>query len=120
MDDHILKGSKTLEAYQADRRGFLKHGLLFTAALGFWTPALAYARDPGAATTKGRSIHFTNLHTQESFRGEYWYDGEYLPDAFGEIKSVLRDYRTGTTFPIDPRLMDILFVVQHRLKNHAP
>jgi uncharacterized protein YcbK (DUF882 family) len=120
MDDLILKNNKAAEAYKADRRGFLKHGLLFSAALGFWTPALAMANETAAAPVKGRTLHFVNVHTDEKFSGEYWYDGEYLPDAFGEIKTVLRDFRNNQKFPIDPRLMDILFVLQHRLRNTTP
>ena len=118
MDDLIRKNNEAAACYQADRRGFLKHGLLFSAALGFWTPALARADE--APVVKGRTMTFTNLHTQESFKGEYWYDGEYSPGAFSEIKTVLRDYRTGDKFPIDPRLMDILFVLHRRLDNFAP
>jgi uncharacterized protein YcbK (DUF882 family) len=117
MDDLIRKNNEAATAYSADRRGFLKHGLLFSAALGFWSPTLALADEP---VRKGRSMHFTNMHTQESFKGEYWYDGEYIPGAFSEIKTVLRDYRTGDRFPIDPRLMDVLYVVQRRLDNFSP
>jgi len=118
MDDLIRKNNEAAACYQADRRGFIKHGLLFSAALGFWTPALAKADE--VPVRKGRAMTFTNLHTQESFKGEYWYDGEYIPGAFSEIKTVLRDYRTGDKFPIDPRLMDVLFVLQRRLDNFTP
>jgi uncharacterized protein YcbK (DUF882 family) len=118
MDDLIRRNNEAAAVYSADRRGFLKHGLLFSAALGFWTPLLAKADE--APVKKGRSMTFTNLHTQESFKGEYWYDGEYIPDAFSEIKTVLRDYRTNQKCPIDPRLMDILFVLHRRLDNFAP
>src|SRR5690554_1033627 len=79
------------EAYASDRRGFIKHGLLFTAALGFWSPALAEA----APTIKGRELRLTNVHTGDKFHGEYWYDGKYSPEAFQEIKRVMRDFRTG-------------------------
>lgn len=117
MDDLIRKNNEAAACYKADRRGFLKHGLLFSAALGFWTPSLARADVP---VRKGRTMVFTNVHTQERFKGEYWYDGEYIPGAFDEIKTVLRDFRTGDKFPIDPRLMDILFVLHRRLDNFAP
>ena len=121
MDDLILRNNEAAAAYQADRRGFLKHGLLFSAALGFWTPALAKAdEDDKPVVRKGREMTFTNLHTHETFKGEYWYDGEYIPGAFSEIKTVLRDYRTNEKFPIDPRLMDVLYVVQRRLGNFSP
>ena len=105
--------------YDADRRGFLKHGLLFSAALGFWTPSLAWAGQASAPVT-ARVMTFTNIHTGEKFKGEYWYEGRYLPDAFSEIKTILRDYRTNDKFPIDPRLIDVLFVLQKRVKNSTP
>lgn len=115
MDDLIQRNNTAAEAYRADRRGFLKHGLIFSAALGFWMPPLT-----SAAAVRGREMNFTNVHTGEKFKGEYWQDGKYLPDAFGEIKNVLRDFRTNDRFPIDPRLIDVLFVLQQRTKNFTP
>lgn len=115
MTDLIQKNNRAAEMYQSDRRGFLKAGLAMAAALGFWTPSLAEAS--AAPQIIARTLRLTNIHTGEGFHGEYWYGGRYLPDAFGEIKSVMRDYRTNERFPIDPRLMDILFVLQHRLQN---
>lgn len=111
----IQKNHAAAEAYHADRRGFLKHGLLISAALGFWMPSLAEA-----APVSGREMSFTNAHTGEKFKGEYWYEGKYLPDAFGEIKTILRDYRTNDRYPIDPRLIDVLFVLRQRLRNFTP
>ncbi len=120
MNDLLMQKNETAaEAYHADRRGFLKHGLAFSAALGFWLPSTAKAAER-PAPIKGRNLHFINAHTGEVFDGEYWYDGRYIPAAFKEIKTVLRDFRTDTTYPIDPRLMDILFVVQRRLDNFNP
>jgi uncharacterized protein YcbK (DUF882 family) len=68
----------------------------------------------------GREMCFTNVHTGEKFNGEYWYDGKYLPDAFSEIKTVMRDHRTNDKYPIDPRLIDVLFVLQRRMNNFTP
>lgn len=113
------KNAAAFEECQADRRGFLKSGLAFTAVLGFWTPELGIAAAPAAAPS-GRELQFVNRHTGERFQGQYWNKGKYLPDAFSEIKTVLRDYRTGERFPIDPRLMDILYVLQHRINNFKP
>ncbi len=115
MDDLIQRNNDAAEAYRADRRGFLKHGLILSAALGFWMPSLAVA-----APMRAREMCFTNVHTGEKFKGTYWHDGKYLPDAFGEIKRVLRDFRTNDKFPIDPRLIDVLFVLQQRMKNFTP
>lgn len=116
MDELIQKNNEAAKAYHADRRGFLKHGLLFSAALGFWTPSLSFAGTAPIA----RQMALTNIHTGEKFQGEYWYNGQYLSDAFREIKAVMRDHRTNEIFPIDPRLMDVLFVLQNRVKNPSP
>lgn len=115
-EELIEKNNQSAEAYDSDRRGFLKSGLFVTAALGFWTPSLAQAAIPQT----GREMRLVNAHTGLKFKGEYWYNGRYLPDAFNEIKSVMKDHRTGEKFPIDPRLMDILFVLQARMDNNNP
>ena len=117
MEDLLQKNNSTAETYHADRRGFLRHGLLFSAALGFWLPTLAQA---ATAAAKGREMSFLNHHTGEKFKGEYWYAGKYLPDAFAEIKTIMRDHRTNEKFPIDPRLIDILYVLKKRTGNINP
>ena len=115
--DLLEKNRIAADQFDSDRRSFLKNGLFMTAALGFWSPEIAKASTGPAAT--GRTLCLTNVHTGEKFRGEYWTNGRYLPDAFGNIKTVMRDHRTNERFPIDPRLMDILYVLQHRLENFA-
>jgi len=113
LKDLLAINNATAEQYHADRRGFLKLGLGSVAALGFWMPGLGHA----GQTVTGREITMVNAHTGYAFKGEYWYDGKYLPDAFREIKALMRDHRTGEKFPIDPRLMDILFVLHNRMDS---
>ncbi|HYD19701.1 MAG TPA: DUF882 domain-containing protein [Patescibacteria group bacterium] len=113
----MAKNSSAADAFDADRRSFLKLGATAAVALGCWMPDLSLASTGPTLKNAGREIQITNVHTGEKFRGEYWMGGRYLPDAFGEIKSVMRDHRSGEKFPIDPRLMDILYVLQHRLGN---
>lgn len=119
MEDLLLKNELAHEEYLADRRGFLKHGLIFTAALGFWMPKSAVAgiyNDFESA----RLISFKNAHTGESFNGEYWRNGRYISSSFAEIRRVMRDFRTGDECPIDPRLIDVLFVMKEKARNKAP
>lgn len=116
IKDLFEKNEHAAEEFQSDRRSFLKRGMLLTAALGFWMPSLAEA---GQAPI-GRQISLTNRHTGERFSGEYWYGGRYLPDAFRSIKTLMRDHRNNEKFPIDPRLMDVLYVLQRRVGNHNP
>ena len=113
------------EEQNVSRRNFLKSGFLTAgvAAAGLILPgtdAFAAALAQPAISKGGREISFVNSHTGERFSGEYWSTEKYLPDAFREIKNVMRDHRTDEIFPIDPRLIDILFVLQHKLGNrHA-
>lgn len=115
MQELFDKNKLAFEEYDADRRGFLKRGLIFSAALGFWNPALALA-----SHHTGREISFHNAHTGENFKGEYWQDGKYLPDAFNDIRKIMRDFRTGDECAIDPRLIDVLFVVKEKTGKNAP
>lgn len=111
MQDLIERNALAADEYDSDRRGFLKAGLFAAAALGFWTPALAEAAAPRTA----RIVYLQNPYTGEKFTGEYWYNGRYIPSAFLEIKKLMRDHRVNEQFPIDPRLMDILYVMNNRL-----
>jgi len=67
------------------------------------------------AGAAARRIALSNLHTGERVDVEYFRDGAYLRDALAAIESVLRDFRTGESHPIDPSLMDYLAEVAHRV-----
>jgi uncharacterized protein YcbK (DUF882 family) len=86
--------------------GFLSCGLV--------KPALAAPRS-GA-----HRLAFRNTRTGESFNGVYRVGDKYLPEAFEQISHILRDNRNGEVFPIDPRVMDILYVVHRELSTDEP
>lgn len=65
-------------------------------------------------------IDFRNAHTGESFSGVYRVGDKYLPDAFRRINHVLRDFRTGEVFPMDPRVIDLLKIVHDRTGRKGP
>ena len=67
-----------------------------------------------------RSVAFDNLHTGEHLKVDYWVDGRYLQDALGAVDRVLRDFRTGETHSIDPRLLDLLVALSGRLGTREP
>jgi uncharacterized protein YcbK (DUF882 family) len=60
-----------------------------------------------------RRIALLNLHTGARLDIEYFRDGGYVPEAFAAIDVLLRDFRTGDRYAIDPRLMDYLADVAH-------
>lgn len=86
--------------------GFLSCGLV--------KPALA------VPNTGAHRLYFRNSHTGESFNGVYRVGNKYLPEAFDQISHLLRDTRNGEAFPIDPRTIDIIYVVQRMLGTTEP
>lgn len=106
-----------------ERRSFLRASVtagLATAAFGGFSFVSNAAEAASYAGATAREVVMHNAHTGEKFRGEYWHNGRYLPDAFKDIKSLMKDHRTGETYPIDPRLMDILYVLQKRVETDTP
>jgi len=78
-------------------------------------PALAALTESGA-----RRLAFHNLHTGESLVATYWSDGRYVANELRNIDRVLRDFRSGEIKPMDPRLMDLLHVLQKSLDTREP
>jgi uncharacterized protein YcbK (DUF882 family) len=108
----------------ASRRSFL--GLIGCATLGATLigglPGHAMA---GMANNTGiergvRRISFRNQHTNEIFSGVYRVGDKYLPDAFDKINVVLRDFRSDEIFPIDPRVIDIIYTVHQMTGRTEP
>ncbi len=100
-----------------NRRSFLGLG---AATLGgvmipaLVTPASAATFKNGVISSGARRLSFRNAHTGDSFSGVYRVGDKYLPDAFEQINMVMRDFRTNTVYPIDPRVIDIIHTV-HRM-----
>lgn len=67
-----------------------------------------------------RKISFRNSHTGETFSGVYRVGDKYLPDAFERINVVLRDFRSNELFPIDPRVIDIIYAVHQQTQLSEP
>ncbi len=99
-----------------NRRDILKAGL--TGMLGIFPlmalAAPAEARSYGLPSDGVYKISFSNEHTGENFYGAYRVGNKYIPESFDSINAMLRDYRTGDVFPIDPRAMDILYSLQQK------
>lgn len=114
FDQQDATADQTYDLPWLDRRGLLKSGLV-ALGTGLATmlapPAFAAMRMPESGSFK---ISFRNSHTGDSFSGVYRVGNKYLPDAFDRINYVLRDFRTGEQFPIDPRALDIVYMVQNR------
>jgi uncharacterized protein YcbK (DUF882 family) len=70
--------------------------------------------------TTERTLAFHNLHTGENLRTTYWAEGRYIASSLKDIDLILRDFRTGDVASIDPRLIDLLHVLQGRMESSEP
>jgi uncharacterized protein YcbK (DUF882 family) len=98
------------------RRQFLKLGVVAAAAATLF-PITASAR---MRPPPERALSFYNIHTGEYLKTAYWAQGRYTAGAMEDINYLLRDYRTGQVRAIDPRLLDLLYAVNHRLGSSQP
>ena len=87
--------------------------LLLKASLAGSVLAIAPLSKVWAASERRVSLY--NLHTGERINQPYWMKGSYLPDSLSAINTVLRDFRTGEVYPIDPGLLDLLSALQQRV-----
>ena len=112
LDNESVLGSNL---NSIDRREILKLGLAGTLAtivpLGFASPAEA---------RNTWRVGFRHAHTGESFNGVYRVGNKYLPEAFERLNFVLRDFRTGEVFPMDPRVIDIMALIQRKANARQP
>jgi uncharacterized protein YcbK (DUF882 family) len=77
--------------------------------------APTYTPSPLAALS-ARRLAFDNLHTGERLDVAYWENGAYVPQALTAVNHVLRDHRNNEVHVIEPRLLDLLTALSHRLE----
>lgn len=94
------------------RRSLFTLGLGALAASTISCPVEAAVR---AMPERGLSLY--NIHTGESLRTVYWADGRYQARSLIQINKFLRDYRSGDTHAIDPRLLDLMVAVHKKFGN---
>jgi uncharacterized protein YcbK (DUF882 family) len=87
------------------RRGFMR-------TLGAVGLGLAAARLTLAADDERRTLSFVHTHTGERLTAVYYAAGGYSAEALQQVNVLLRDFRDNTVFPIDPKVLDRLFLLQ--------
>jgi uncharacterized protein YcbK (DUF882 family) len=93
------------------RRRLLHMGAVCSVGLVVAPTAVLAKRGPE------RALAFHNLHTGESLKTAFRADGDYVPEAMARINQVLRDHRSGEVGPIDPRLLDLLYVLRRKVDS---
>ena len=83
--------------------------------LGLTVPRVA----PGARA-KPRRLAFRHLHTGESLTVESDDDGRYDAGALSRIDQIMRDFRSDDVHPIDPKLLEFLYLLQSGVGSPSP
>lgn len=100
------------------RRELMNFG--FAGVIGAAVPLIG-AREAAAGFDVGSwEIKFRHGHTGESFNGIYRIGDRYLPEAFENLNYVMRDFRTGEVFPMDPHVLDVMTLVRKKTGQSGP
>jgi uncharacterized protein YcbK (DUF882 family) len=98
------------------RRQFLAFGVAATASAALpLHPAEAALR-----TKVDRAISLHNIHTGETLNTVYWSNGHYQPTPLKQLNRILRDHYSGAVHNMDPKVIDLLCALQHRLGTRRP
>lgn len=93
------------------RRSFLqKIGALGLGLASLSVPSVSQGRVSGK-----RSLAFYHLHTHQELSITYAWGQAYSPRALRRISYYLRDFRTNEMHAIDPKLLDLLWVIQQQM-----
>ena len=72
-----------------------------------------------AANSGERTLSFYNTHTHERLTVIYKNGNRYNPEALKKISYILRDHRSGDIYSMDPKLMDFVYDLLTKVKNHG-
>jgi uncharacterized protein YcbK (DUF882 family) len=117
---YMTSQTKGFDASSVSRRKFLGFGAVATVGALSATSIIPSASAAIVRNEGARKVSFRNSHTGEMFSGVYRVGDKYLPDAFDRINIVLRDFRTNELFPIDPRVIDIVYTVHGMTQQSEP
>jgi len=84
------------------------------------TGLLAGAGLVQAAHPPARELTLLNLHTGEQLHTIYWAQGRYLDSGLRRIDHLLRDHRAEAQIAMDPRLLELLYLLHQRLAPATP
>ena len=105
------------EVHRIDRRDMLKLGL--AGIVGSLVPLLP-AKSALASNDGSWRVNLHHGHTGERFDDVYRVGDKYLPDAFERLNYFMRDFRTREAFPMDPRVIDIISIIQSKTPVKKP
>lgn len=115
--DIMAKNPEEKSGIELSRRGFITS--LAGAAITMAAPGVI-AKPLTTIPKRDRELSFYNTHTGEKVSASYWSEGKYLEDGMEEISWLLRDHRADIAKPMDPRLLDLLYMLQAKIDRNDP
>lgn len=109
-----LDANNALVNERISRRAFV-----FGCAAGLCLPWSA-TRGASKMVYPDRTLAMHNVHTGEQENITFWSDGSYLKGGLDQVNWLLRDFRTGDIKAIDPRLLNILYLLTRKIESNKP
>lgn len=100
-----------------NRRQVLKLSALGIAGCFLPDIAVASVKMP---LPRDRYLSFYNTHTREKLTVHYCKQGMYCEKSLNKVNLILRDHRSDDIYPIDPKLLDLLFKLTVKLGTDDP
>lgn len=66
-----------------------------------------------------RRLSLAHARSSERFEGIFWRDGAHVPEAMAAIAWLLRDREEDLAAPIDPTLIDTLWLLDQRIAGRG-
>lgn len=118
--DHGSTDPGTDDSVKSPGKGGLsRRAFALGCAAGLCLPWSA-SRGSAKIVYPDRTLSLNNAHTGEQENITYWSDGNYLESGLNQINWLMRDFRTGDIKAIDPRLLNILYLLSRKVENEKP
>jgi len=102
-----------------DRKGISRRAFTLGCAAGLCLP-WSVTRGSTRLVYPDRALALLNAHTGEQENVTFWSDGHYLEAGLNQINWLMRDFRTGEVKAIDPRLLNVLYLLKRKVEYEKP
>ncbi|MEO1292153.1 MAG: DUF5715 family protein, partial [Pseudomonadota bacterium] len=99
------------------RRSFLLGAAAASTVSTLAAPAIAKGDDAYEGKVI-RTLEFVHNRTDERFKGVYWWEGEYQPEALQRANWTLRDVNLDIGRDMDPGLLDFMYGIKQKMGKH--
>jgi uncharacterized protein YcbK (DUF882 family) len=113
MENHALTDNAT-------KTNFTRRSLLIGLTAAVATPSIASAALRPKAGPTLRRFWMSSIHTGDQIDTTYFKNGRYDKKALRDIRSFLRDWRTGEQYDMDLRAIDIWADTHRALGSDHP